>query len=183
MVELAVGAVLPGLWLAYLVAGAPPLRRRLLGAVVGGVTFVAVAGAWILAVQLTPLSSRPWVGGSSDGTAWDLVVGYNGFGRITGSGGPFDDLPDNPPGPGSGTSGTGDMGGMDGTGGFMTGPDGVDEFGGELGIGRLFNMGMGESTPVRCVGLWCPGRVGGRAPSGGRSSRPRQRRRSQRGCL
>jgi 4-amino-4-deoxy-L-arabinose transferase-like glycosyltransferase len=133
--SLAVGAVLPGLWLAYLVAAGAPLRRRFLHALVGGVAFVAVAGAWIVAVQLTPLSSRPWIGGSSDGTAWDLVVGYNGFGRVTGSGGPMGSMPD-----------MSDMPDGGGPSGFMTGPDGVDEFGGPTGIGRLFNAGMGDQA-------------------------------------
>ena len=49
---------------------------------------VAVSAAWPLAVTLWP-GSKPYIGGSTDGSVWDLIFGYNGFGRITGSeGGP-----------------------------------------------------------------------------------------------
>jgi 4-amino-4-deoxy-L-arabinose transferase-like glycosyltransferase len=36
-------------------------------------------------VDLIPASSRPYIGGSTDNTVWDLVIGYNGFGRIFGA--------------------------------------------------------------------------------------------------
>ena len=28
--------------------------------------------------------STPYIGGSTDGSVWDLILGYNGFGRIFG---------------------------------------------------------------------------------------------------
>ena len=31
--------------------------------------------------------SKPYIGGSTDGSVWDLILGYNGFGRIFGEGG------------------------------------------------------------------------------------------------
>src|SRR5580658_4368833 len=36
-------------------------------------------------VDLIPKASRPYVGSSANDTVWNLAVGYNGFGRITGS--------------------------------------------------------------------------------------------------
>ena len=80
------GLVMPGLWARVPRRGAgrmdaagpatvSPARR----------SFFAVAiGVGRCSVDLRPLADRPWIGGSTDGTASDLVFGYNGFGRITG---------------------------------------------------------------------------------------------------
>ncbi|MFD1540935.1 ArnT family glycosyltransferase [Nonomuraea guangzhouensis] len=77
--------VLPAFAAVYLMA-APgrPLRRigRLLAA---GAVLVVSSGWWMAIVDLWPSGSRPYIGGSSDNTVWDLVVGYNGLGRIFGA--------------------------------------------------------------------------------------------------
>ena len=39
-----------------------------------------------LAVTLWP-GSAPYIGGSTDGSVWDLILGYNGFGRLFGESG------------------------------------------------------------------------------------------------
>ncbi len=39
-------------------------------------------------VELTPASARPYVGGSTNNSILDLIWGYNGLGRLDGSGGP-----------------------------------------------------------------------------------------------
>src|SRR3954449_13510256 len=77
--------LVPALGAAYLVAG--PLRPavRLRQLVLAAVTMTVVSAAWPLAVSLWP-GSAPYIGGSSNGSVWDLIVGYNGFGRITGQG-------------------------------------------------------------------------------------------------
>jgi hypothetical protein len=49
-----------------------------------GAVLVAMSAAWPLAVSLWP-GSTPYIGGSTDGSVWDLILGYNGFGRLTGS--------------------------------------------------------------------------------------------------
>jgi 4-amino-4-deoxy-L-arabinose transferase-like glycosyltransferase len=43
------------------------------------------AGWWLAAVQLTPAADRPYIGGSQDNSEFNLIFGYNGFGRLTGS--------------------------------------------------------------------------------------------------
>ena len=53
---------------------------------VAGAVMVAVSAAWPVAVTLWP-GSKPYIGGSTDGSVWDLILGYNGFGRIFGEGG------------------------------------------------------------------------------------------------
>ena len=77
--------IVPALGLVYLVAGPPRLGRRLLQLAAGGAAMVAAAGWWVLAVQLTPASSRPYIGGSQNNSLWNLVFGYNGFGRLNGN--------------------------------------------------------------------------------------------------
>ena len=75
--------VVPALGAAYLVAGPPRLLVRVRQLLVAGVTMVAVSAAWPLAVTLWP-GSTPYIGGSEDGSVWNLILGYNGFGRLTG---------------------------------------------------------------------------------------------------
>ena len=77
--------VVPALALAYLVAGPTPLRRRLLQLLAAGAVLVASAGWWVAAVALWPTSSRPYIGGSPNNSILDLILGYNGLGRITGN--------------------------------------------------------------------------------------------------
>jgi 4-amino-4-deoxy-L-arabinose transferase-like glycosyltransferase len=67
------------------VAGPPRLAVRIRQLVVAGVTMTAVSAAWPLAVTLWP-GATPFEGGSSNGSVWNLIFGYNGFGRIFGSG-------------------------------------------------------------------------------------------------
>jgi 4-amino-4-deoxy-L-arabinose transferase-like glycosyltransferase len=82
--SLAAFLVLPGLAGAFLLAGPGRLRRRMGHVAAAGATLVGTAGWWLLAVELTPASSRPWVGGSRADNPLDLAFGYNGLGRLTG---------------------------------------------------------------------------------------------------
>ena len=76
--------VLPALGLAYLIAGAVPLRKRLIG-LFGAVVAMVVSGGWyLLLVELWPASSRPYIGGSQNNSIVELALGYNGLGRLTG---------------------------------------------------------------------------------------------------
>lgn len=84
-------------------------------------------GLWLLSVDARSLSTRPWVGGSENGSAWGLVFGYN-FSVFGGEGGL-------PPGIGRGP---GPLGGL------------FTEFGGDRGIGRMFNAGMADQV------MWFP---------------------------
>ena len=81
--------VLPGLALAYLVCAPTPFVRRLWQTLAAGAAIIVGAGWWVLIVQLTPTSDRPYIGGSGDNSALGLAFGYNGVSRLTGStGGP-----------------------------------------------------------------------------------------------
>jgi len=106
--------VVPGFALVYLVAAPTSVRRRCLQLLAGGVAMIVSAGWWVAIVALWPASSRPMIDGSASNSILNLIVGYNGLGRLTGSGG----------GPGGGGGGGGN-------------------FSGEPGVLRLFNALMG----------------------------------------
>jgi 4-amino-4-deoxy-L-arabinose transferase-like glycosyltransferase len=76
--------VVPMFAVVYLVAAPTPVRRRIVQLVVGGLAMVATAGWWVAVVKLVPASARPYVGGSQANSVLELVIGYNGVGRLTG---------------------------------------------------------------------------------------------------
>jgi hypothetical protein len=46
---------------------------------------LVAGGWWVAAVTLWPAASRPFIGGSQDNSEFNLIFGYNGFGRLTGN--------------------------------------------------------------------------------------------------
>ncbi|MFJ4027142.1 ArnT family glycosyltransferase [Paenarthrobacter sp. NPDC089989] len=133
--------IVPGLALAYLWAAPTTLRNRILHLLAAAAGIVAVAGTYIAIFQLTPASARPYMAGSEGNSFLELTFGYNGLGRITGSG----------------EGGAG--GGMPGGGGGMGGNAG---FGGAAGLGRMFGTSFGGEVswllPAALIllvaGLW-----------------------------
>ncbi|WP_437437410.1 glycosyltransferase family 39 protein [Tsukamurella pulmonis] len=79
--------VLPGFGLAYLLFARTSWLRRARDLALGVVAVVVSAGWYVLLTVLWPASSRPYIGGSKDGTFMDLVLGYNGLARIVGNSG------------------------------------------------------------------------------------------------
>ena len=46
---------------------------------------MVVSAGWCVAlVSLWPADSRPYIGGSTDNSLWELTLGYNGIQRIVG---------------------------------------------------------------------------------------------------
>ena len=76
--------VLPGFGLAYLLVAPTSWGKRLLHILGAVAALIVSAGWWVLAVQLTPESARPYIGGSTDNTVLDLALGYNGINRVLG---------------------------------------------------------------------------------------------------
>ncbi|MFE9784547.1 glycosyltransferase family 39 protein [Nocardia salmonicida] len=95
--QLQVLLVVPPLALTYLIAGPPKLGKRIAQLFAAAAAMVVAAGWWLLAVELWPASSRPWIGGSQNNSIIELTLGYNGLGRLngneTGSVGPGGELP------------------------------------------------------------------------------------------
>ncbi|MEV5648362.1 glycosyltransferase family 39 protein [Nocardia sp. NPDC052254] len=106
--------VVPGLAITYLIAGPPRLRTRIAQLFAAGGATIAAAGWWIAAAGLWPVDSRPYFGGSSNNSIWELTFWHDGLGRLTGA-----------------------EGGSPGSGGDMAG------FWGQSGITRLFEPAQG----------------------------------------
>ncbi|WP_280336128.1 glycosyltransferase family 39 protein [Nocardia wallacei] len=83
--QLQVLLVVPALALTYLIAGPPKLGHRILQLFAAAAAMVMAAGWWLLAVELWPASSRPWIGGSHENSILELTLGYNGLGRLNGN--------------------------------------------------------------------------------------------------
>jgi len=111
--------VVPGFGLVYLVAAPTSLGRRVKQLVASGAAMIVAGGWWIAIVALMPASARPYIGGSQTNNIFNLMFGYNGFGRLTGSE-------------------TGSVGGQGGPGGAT----GVGRWG-ATGLTRLFNAEIG----------------------------------------
>jgi 4-amino-4-deoxy-L-arabinose transferase-like glycosyltransferase len=77
--------ILPALGIVYLIAAPTTFWRRVWQVIVLGLTTVAAAGWWVAAVVFTPAADRPYVGGSQNNNILNLIFGYNGFGRLTGT--------------------------------------------------------------------------------------------------
>nr|MDP9282761.1 glycosyltransferase family 39 protein [Chloroflexota bacterium] len=112
--------VLPAFALVWLVEAPGSLRRRIAGLFAAALAVIAASGWWVLIVDAMPEALRPYIGGSTDNSALDLILGYDGLSRIFGFLGRR--------GGGIGTDGGGPVGGAGGAG-----------FGGTPGVLRLFN--------------------------------------------
>ena len=77
--------IVPVIGLVYLLFAPTPLGRRIRQLLLAAVALVVSAGWWVAAVALTPAASRPYIGGSQDNSILNLILGYNGFGRLTGN--------------------------------------------------------------------------------------------------
>lgn len=136
--------IVPGLALAYLWAAPATLGRRLLHLLAAAAGIAVVAGSYVVLFQLTPASVRPYMAGSETNSFLELTFGYNGLGRITGSGGGM---------PAGGNLG-GNAGGPGGTGNVG--------FGGAAGITRMFGTSFGGEVSwllpaaliLLAAGLW-----------------------------
>jgi 4-amino-4-deoxy-L-arabinose transferase-like glycosyltransferase len=76
--------VLPAFAAAWLVAAPVGIGRRLRGLALATVALVVSAGWWVAGVELWPADARPYIGGSQTNSVLELMLGYNGFGRLTG---------------------------------------------------------------------------------------------------
>lgn len=111
--------VLPAFAVAWFVSAPGSVRRRVAGLLVSAGVVAMSSLWWVAAVELIPAGSRPFIGGSPTNSALDLLLGYDGLGRLFGNA---------PAG-----SGLGNNAGVR--------PGGA--FGGAAGLLRMFNDGFG----------------------------------------
>ena len=70
---------------AFITAIAIYSRRRATMLMTAAIALVVSGGWWVAVVELWPEESRPYIGGSQTNSALELILGYNGLGRLTGS--------------------------------------------------------------------------------------------------
>ena len=125
--------VLPAFGLVYLVAAQGSVLKRIWHLLAAAGAVILSAGWFVALVALWPADARPYIGGSTDNSLWELAIGYNGLGRLFG---------------GSGNGGGGGGGGS--------------SFGGATGLTRMFGTSFGTQIswliPAALValvaGLW-----------------------------
>ncbi|MFD5403912.1 mannosyltransferase YkcB-related protein [Streptomyces griseorubiginosus] len=105
---------LPAVFAVYVYASKLGWKKKVVNLALAAVALAVSSFWWAAAVSLVPADDRPYIGGSTDGSAWNLIMGYNGLGRVLG--------------------GEGNGGGGGGGGGT---------FAGTAGIGRMFNEILG----------------------------------------
>ena len=122
--------IVPALALTFLVAAPGGWWRRVGQLLAAGAALLVSSGWWPAIVDAIPAADRPFIGGSTNNMVLNLVLGYNGIGRITGA-----------------------EGGPGGPGGGGGGPN----FGGVPGLLRLFNAQIGGQNswllPLALLGL------------------------------
>lgn len=77
--------ILPAVVIVYIIFSKFKPVKRLLYSFVSLLILIAVSLAWVTAVDLTPVSKRPYVGSSADNTETELIIGHNGMERLFGS--------------------------------------------------------------------------------------------------
>ncbi|MFG2470948.1 ArnT family glycosyltransferase [Streptomyces canus] len=105
---------LPAVFAVYVYASRLGWKKKAVNLALAAVALAVSSFWWATAVSLVPADDRPYIGGSTDGSAWNLIMGYNGLGRVLG--------------------GEGNGGGGGGGGGT---------FAGTAGLGRMFNDILG----------------------------------------
>ncbi|QIS22950.1 ArnT family glycosyltransferase [Nocardia terpenica] len=139
--------VLPGLALVVLITAPGGIRSRITGLVTAGVAIVVSAGWYVALVQLWPAGSRPYIGGSTTNSLWELAVDYNGLGRVFGShSGHGGGAPSHPPAAHAATAAA-----------HAAGPHFGGMAGGQPGVLRLFQDSLATEfawlLPVAVLGL------------------------------
>jgi 4-amino-4-deoxy-L-arabinose transferase-like glycosyltransferase len=79
---LAAFIVLPTFILIYFVGAPRKRQRRIVDLMLAGVILVVISLPWVLTYELTPVDSRPFIGGSTKNSMLELLVGYNGIERF-----------------------------------------------------------------------------------------------------
>jgi 4-amino-4-deoxy-L-arabinose transferase-like glycosyltransferase len=79
---------LPAFYGLYLLGSKERLWRKAGKLALASALLLAISLSWVLAVDLTPASQRPYVGSSGNNSELSLILGYNGINRLVGMAGP-----------------------------------------------------------------------------------------------
>lgn len=76
--------VVPAFGLLYLLAAPNSIWKRIWHLALAGILLLAISLSWVLAVDLTPASQRPYVDSTQNNSEISLALGYNGINRLFG---------------------------------------------------------------------------------------------------
>src|SRR6266849_4259580 len=76
--------VVPAYGLLYLLAAPRSIWKRIGHLASAGLVLLVVSFSWVVAVDLTPASQRPYVDSTQDNSELSLALGYNGIQRLLG---------------------------------------------------------------------------------------------------
>lgn len=79
--------ILPAVAVVYLIFAKEKFAKRIIAGLISLVIVAAVSFAWVIAVDVYPSGSRPYVDSSTNNTVLELIVGHNGLERLYGQGG------------------------------------------------------------------------------------------------
>jgi 4-amino-4-deoxy-L-arabinose transferase-like glycosyltransferase len=77
--------VVPAYGMLYLLAAPHSVWKRMGHLALAGLLLLVVSLSWVVAVDLTPASQRPYVGSTKNNSALSLALGYNGLQRLLGN--------------------------------------------------------------------------------------------------
>ena len=83
--QLQVLLVVPPLALMWLLCARGGILRRIGQLFAAAGAMIAAVAWYLLAVELWPENSRPYIGGSQNNSMVELTLGYNGLGRLSGN--------------------------------------------------------------------------------------------------
>jgi len=156
--------VVPAYGLLYLLAAPRSIWKRIGHLALAGLVLLVVSFSWIVVVDLTPASQRPYVDSTQDNSELSLAIGYNGLERLLGrfGGGFGGGTPANTP-----TNATNRTGGAGGNGTFPTNGNGGSTNTGRNvarqqqpqggGFGGIFDTGA--ASPLRLFNISLGGQV------------------------
>lgn len=76
--------IIPGVFLTYFLFSKEKLLKRFISCSISIVILLIVSFSWIMMVDLTPISNRPYVGSSGTNSELSLTLDNNGIGRLIG---------------------------------------------------------------------------------------------------
>src|SRR5439155_15100132 len=123
--------VLPAFAFVWVACAPGSPRRRLAGLIASAVTVAVSSFWWVAILELIPAGSRPYIGGSVTNSALELLLGYDGLGRIFGNRPTGSGLNSALDGLAAGAVGGGPGGGFGGDPGALRLLN--DQFGGQIG--------------------------------------------------
>ncbi len=76
--------ILPAIVITYLIFAKGKFSKKLLAGIISVVIMLGISFSWVVAVELTPSTNRPYVDSTSTNSMLELITGHNGTERLFG---------------------------------------------------------------------------------------------------